>query len=151
MRRNTVQTWSGTKTPNSPAKAKCINGKNIASAKTLLGPWASGLNNHSGNNTMRNIKTKYYVGKRYSDPIQTNSASDANMAIAQSVLRMQIGFYTDSKGNAATSCEVYDNESGQLHAVVTRSPASGQIQITYKRDPAKYETRLAIGAIVGKQ
>lgn len=99
----------------------------------------------------RNIKTKYYVNKRYGDPIRTNSASDANMAVAQAVLRMQIGFYTDDAGQAATACEVYDDASGQLHAVVTRSAATGQIQIAYKRDPSKYETRLAIGAIMGKQ
>jgi hypothetical protein len=96
---------------------------------------------------MRNIKTKYYVGKRFSDPIQTNSGKDANMAVATAVLHMQIAQYRDIDGNAATSCEVYDNESGQLHAIVTRAPASGQIQIAYKRDPAKYETRLAIGAL----
>lgn len=98
---------------------------------------------------MRNIKTKYYVNKRYSDPIQVNSGSDANIAVAKAVLHMQVAHYRDENRNPATACEVYDNESGQLHAVVTRSPL-GQIQISYKRDPAKYETRLAIGALFDK-
>jgi hypothetical protein len=99
---------------------------------------------------MRNIKTKYYVGKRYSAPIQTNSGSDSNLAVAQAVLHMQVAHYRDINGTPATSCEVYDNESGALHAIVTRSPATGQIQIAYKRDPEKYETRLAIGALFDK-
>lgn len=98
----------------------------------------------------RNIKTKYYVGKRYSDPIQTNSSMDANRTVALAVLHMQVAHYRDIEGNAATSCEVYDDASGQLHAIITRSPASGQIQIAYKRNPEKYETRLAIGALFDK-
>lgn len=92
---------------------------------------------------MRNIKTKYYVGKRYHDPVRVNHSSDANTAVATCVLHMQINHY------GATSAEVYDDESGQLHAIVTRS-ISGQIQIAYKRDPLKYETRLAIGALFDK-
>jgi hypothetical protein len=98
----------------------------------------------------RNIRTKYFVGKRYADPIQTNSSRDANTAVAQAVLHMQVAHYRDDNGNPATSCEVYDNESGMLHAIVTRS-AMGQLQIAYKRDPEAYETRLAIGALFGKQ
>lgn len=98
----------------------------------------------------RTVKTKYYVGKRFNEPIQTNSNKDANMAVAHAVLHMQVAHYRDTNGNAATSCEVYDSESGQLHAIVTRSPATGQIQIVYKRDPEKYETRLAIGALFDK-
>lgn len=93
---------------------------------------------------MRKIKTKYYIGKRYDNPIKTNHSLDANMAVATCVLHMQVNHY------GATSAEVYDDESGQLHAVVTRSIA-GNIAITYKRDPAKYETRLAIGALFDKQ
>lgn len=95
---------------------------------------------------MRNIKTKYYVGKRFNDPIQTNSGNNANVAVATAVLHMQVAHYRDENRNPATSCEVYDNDSGQLHAIVTRSPL-GAIQIAYKRDPEKYETRLAIGAL----
>lgn len=98
---------------------------------------------------MRNIKTKYYVGKRYDNPIQVNSGSDSNIAVATAVLHMQVAHYRDENRNPATSCEVYDNESGQLHAIVTRSPL-GQIQIAYKRNPEEYETRLAIGALFDK-
>jgi hypothetical protein len=97
----------------------------------------------------RPIKTKYFVGKRYADPIQTNSSRDANTAVAQAVLHMQVAHYRDDNGNPATSCEVYDNESGMLHAIVTRS-AMGQLQISYKRNPEAYEVRLAIGALFGK-
>lgn len=93
---------------------------------------------------MRNIKTKYYQGKRYNEPLQVNSSRDANTAVATCVLHMQVNHY------GATSAEVYDNDSGQLHAIVTRS-VTGMIQIAYKRDPIKYETRLAIGALFDKK
>lgn len=98
---------------------------------------------------MRNIKTKYYVGKRFGEPIQTNSGTDANMAVAQAVLHMQIAHYRDQNRNPATACEVYDNETGTLHAVVTRSPL-GAIQIAYKRNPEEFERRIAIGALFDK-
>ena len=89
------------------------------------------------------IKTKYCQGKRYHDPIQVNSASDANWAVAKCVAHMQINHYE------ATSAEVYDDNTGELHAIVTRS-INGQIRIDYRRDPIKFETRLAIGALFGK-
>jgi hypothetical protein len=91
----------------------------------------------------RYVKTKFYIGKRYHDPVQINSASDANTAVATCVLRMQINQYS------ATSAEVYDDNTGELHAIVTRS-INGQIRIDYRRDPVKFETRLAIGALFGK-
>lgn len=91
----------------------------------------------------RPIKTKYYRNKRYHDPIQVNSASDANWAVAKCVAHMQVDHYS------ATSAEVYDDNTGELHAIVTRS-INGRIQIEYRRDPVKFETRLAIGALFGK-
>jgi ADP-ribosylglycohydrolase len=66
---------------------------------------------------MRNIKTKYYVGKRYAAPIQTNSATDANMAVAQSVLRMQIGYYTDANGNALRVAPLQDRFKSATNAI----------------------------------
>lgn len=98
----------------------------------------------------RNIRTRYYVGKRYADPIQINSSRDANVAVAQAVLHMQVAHYRDNNGIPATSCEVYDDATGELHAIVTRS-INGRIQIEYRRDPQKYETRLAIGALFGNR
>lgn len=92
----------------------------------------------------RLIKTKFYRGKRYHDPVQVNSSSDANWAVAKCVAHMQVNHYQ------ATSAEVYDDNTGELHAIVTRS-INGRIQIEYRRDPQKYETRLAIGALFGKQ
>ena len=90
---------------------------------------------------MRNIKTKYYVGKKYDEPVKVNTSIDANRAVATCILHMQINHY------GATSAEVYDDASGQLHALIRRA-ISGTITIDYKRDPAKYETRLAIGALM---
>jgi hypothetical protein len=68
---------------------------------------------------------------------------DANRAVAQCILHLQIARYD------ADSAEVYDDETGELHAVVTRS-INGRIQIEYRRDPVKFETRLTIGALFGK-
>ena len=82
----------------------------------------------------RVIKTTYYNHKR--QPVQNNSSTDANRAVAQCVLHMQINHY------GASVAEVYDGQSGELHAVVARSKG-GNIAITYKRDPAQYERKLA--------
>jgi hypothetical protein len=91
----------------------------------------------------RTIRTKFYRGKRYHDPVQVNSSSDANWAVAKCVAHMQVNHYQ------ASSAEVYDDNTGELHAIVTRS-VNGQIRIEYRRDPVKFETRLAIGALFEK-
>lgn len=93
---------------------------------------------------MRQIKTKFYAGRDYANPVKINSSSDANTAVATCVLHMQINHY------GATTAEVYDDSSGQLHAIVKRS-INGQLTISYRRDPVAFETRLAIGALFDKK
>lgn len=94
----------------------------------------------------RNIKTFYYVALPNQshinlDPAFTNSSKDSNRAVAQCVYHMQINHY------GARVAEVFDSESGELHAQVKRA-INGNIEIVYKRDPAKFETRLALSALV---
>jgi hypothetical protein len=91
----------------------------------------------------RNIKTHFYQNRKYHDPVQINSSTDANRAVAQCILHLQIARYD------ADSAEVYDDETGELHAQIKRN-MHGDITILYKRSPADYETRLAIGALFGK-
>lgn len=90
---------------------------------------------------LRTIKTKFYVGKRYSDPVRVNSSSNANVAVARYILHMQVNHY------GADSAEVYDDATGELHAQIKRS-VNGNIVIAYKRDPMNYQPRLAVGAIL---
>jgi hypothetical protein len=89
---------------------------------------------------IRNIKTKFYINKRYSDPVRVNSSSNANVAVARCILHLQIGHYN------ADAAEVYDDETGELHAQIKRS-VNGNIVIVYKRDPLKFQARLAIGSL----
>jgi hypothetical protein len=86
----------------------------------------------------RTIKTVYY--RRGEDPRVTRS-SDANRAVATCVLHMQINHY------GAHAAEVYDDETGELHAALRRS-VTGRITIEYQRDPAKYETKYAVGHLL---
>lgn len=85
---------------------------------------------------MRPIKTMYYSGREVK---HTNSSNDANKAVGQCVVYMQVNYY------GAMSAEVFDNETGELHAVVRRT-VSGMVTITYRRDPTKYERRLSLQA-----
>ena len=86
---------------------------------------------------MRTIKTVYFDHKRQT--IKTNSSLDANQAVGKAVLHMQINRY------GATSAQVYDDSTGELHADIRRAQ-SGTITIVYKRDPTVYERRLSLEA-----
>jgi hypothetical protein len=83
----------------------------------------------------RTINTAYYDAKH--NLIRNNASSDANRAVATCVLHMQVNQY------AAASAEVYDNETGELHAAIKRS-VNTTITITYRRDPTKYERKLSL-------
>jgi hypothetical protein len=85
---------------------------------------------------MFTIKTVFYTQR---EVVKTNSGNDANMAVARCILHMQINRY------GATTAEVYDSETGELHAAIRRH-MNGTITIQYKRDPAKYERRLSLWA-----
>lgn len=86
----------------------------------------------------RVIKTKYWVDyrAREEDTIRVNSSTNANQAVATCILHMQIDHY------GAALAEVWDDETGALHAVIKRK-ANGNIEIVYKRNPKKFEVRLA--------
>lgn len=88
--------------------------------------------------TTRTIKTVYY--RRGQDP-RVNRSTDANRAVATCVLHMQINQY------GAHAAEVYDDETGALHAAIKRS-VTGTITIVYSRDPAQYETKYALAHIL---
>lgn len=86
----------------------------------------------------RTIKTVYYI--RGKEPKVTRSL-DANRAVATCVLHMQINQY------ASHLAEVYDDDTGELHAVIKRS-IQGQLHIAYNRDPVKYETKYAMSHLL---
>jgi hypothetical protein len=84
------------------------------------------------------IKTVYY--RRGKDP-KVNRSKDANRAVGTCVLHMQINQY------GAHLAEVYDAETGERHCAVKRS-VTGKLTIEYDRDPAKFETKYAIGFVL---
>lgn len=99
---------------------------------------------------MRTTLTKYYVGKNFAEPVKVNRSGDPNLAIATAVRHMQVDHYTDERGNPATAAEVYDGETGELHAALKRY-GPGDIRSTGKRNLLKYETKIrAIGALFDK-
>lgn len=82
----------------------------------------------------RLVKTSYMDGSY--DRIKVTSSSDANRAVANCVMRMQVNEY------GATVAEVYDDETGDLHAVVKRW-VDGRLNIVYHRDPIIYAEKVA--------
>lgn len=82
----------------------------------------------------RLIKTSY-MDASY-DRIKITSSSNANRAVATCVLHMQVNEY------GATVAEVYDDETGDLHAVVRHRP-DGSMVIEYRRDPIAYAEAVA--------
>ena len=71
------------------------------------------------------IKTVYFHGKKV---VQVNKACHANSAVLRCVDHMQHNHY---KSNVA---EVFDELSGELHAVISRSMATGVIKIVFRRE-----------------
>lgn len=69
------------------------------------------------------IKTTFYKGKTL---LKINHAKHANAAVVRAVGHMQTNHY------GATVAEVYDEQTGELHAVLTRS-ISG-MKIVFKRE-----------------
>jgi triacylglycerol esterase/lipase EstA (alpha/beta hydrolase family) len=69
------------------------------------------------------IKTTFYNGRNL---IRVNHAKHSNAAVVRAVDHMQTNHY------GATVAEVYDEQSGELHAVLTRS-ISG-MKIVFKRE-----------------
>lgn len=85
------------------------------------------------------IKTVYHIRKQ--EP-KVNRSKNANRAVTQCVAHMQINHY------GAHLAEVFDAETGELHAQVRRK-ADGSLHIYYKRDPLQFETKYAVSFILG--
>lgn len=73
----------------------------------------------------RKIQTVYYRGK---DIVQVNRAVHVNSASERCFSHMQMNHYE------ATTAEVFDNESGVLHAVFKRSVTGDEIKTLFKRE-----------------
>lgn len=84
------------------------------------------------------IRTIYY--RRELEPKRIRSLN-ANRAVAQAVAHMQINHY------GSHLCEVYDLETGELHATITRG-VRGRLVIDFARDPLSFETRYAIAHVL---
>ena len=69
------------------------------------------------------IKTVYYRGNK---AVKVTKAAHANSAVPRCVDHMQLNHYD------AFVAEVFDELSGALHAVITRS-VKGNIKIVFKR------------------
>ncbi len=78
------------------------------------------------------IRTVYYLRR---EVVHVNAAKHANSAVERAVGHMQIDDY------GASACEVFDHESGKLHAVLTNARVNGKLEmrIVYKREPQKPE------------
>lgn len=88
---------------------------------------------------LMNIKTVFHIhGKRP----KVRRSKDANRAVTQCVRHMMINHY------GAHLAEVYDSETGELHAQIKRN-VKGIITILFSRDPQQFETRYSISHLIG--
>lgn len=72
----------------------------------------------------RPIVTSYYRGKAL---VKATMSSHPNNAVVNAIGHMQINEYQ------ATTCEVYDGDSGELHAVIRRK-MNADIEILFRRE-----------------
>lgn len=74
----------------------------------------------------RPVQTVYYFVEAV---VKINYAAHSNTAVLRAVDHMQLNHY------GATVAEVFDNTTGTLHAVVTRSfELPGKIEIVFRRE-----------------
>ncbi|WP_407306191.1 hypothetical protein [Acinetobacter sp.] len=85
------------------------------------------------------IKTVYYIEGKKPKIIHSKNA---NRAVQLCVAHMQINHY------GSRFAEVWDAETGELHASIKRS-IHGNLTIHLARDARKYETKYAIGYLLG--
>jgi hypothetical protein len=74
---------------------------------------------------LRSIRTVYYQRNLV---VKTTASKFANNAVPNCIRHMQLNEYD------ATHVEVYDEDSGVLHAVIKRSIKTGDIVILFKRE-----------------
>lgn len=72
----------------------------------------------------RPIRTRYFRGKH--SPVRETAAGTACAAVPNAVMHMQLNHYD------ATECEVWNDETGELHAVIRRS-VTGRISILFNK------------------
>lgn len=77
--------------------------------------------------TERNIQTTFFWHKKV---VKINKASYANSAVLRCVDHLQFNQYD------ATHAEVFDSNSGVLHAVIKRS-MKGDLTVLFKREVAE--------------
>lgn len=73
------------------------------------------------------IKTVYYADMRARQATQINRAKYSIRAVPLAVHHMQLDHYS------ACLCEVFDERSGTLHAVLKRPMGSNQIIVLFQR------------------
>lgn len=73
---------------------------------------------------IRTIQTTYMLHKQL---VKTTQAVHANTAVTNCVNHMQLNHY------GATVAEVFDSQSGVLHAVICRKMDGSGIEIVFKR------------------
>lgn len=78
--------------------------------------------------TLRPIVTTYYADMKAKKLVRTTQAKWSNNAVLHAVNHMQLNHYE------ASVCEVYDAQSGTLHAVIVRRPTRDKIEIVFKRE-----------------
>jgi hypothetical protein len=88
---------------------------------------------------VRTIKTVYHIHGKEPKVIRS---MNANRAVTQCVAHMQINQY------GSHIAEVYDNDTGELHAQIKRD-VKGTLTIYFRRDPSQYETKYAISHLIG--
>lgn len=76
----------------------------------------------------RPIRTVYYSDSRARVVEKVSRGKFARTAVPRAVDHMQVNHYS------AILCEVYDDTTGVLHAVIKRSIARGEIHILYQRE-----------------
>lgn len=79
-------------------------------------------------NPERPIRSVYYSDHRARHVVKTSRGKYARTAVPRAVDRMQVNDYQ------AVLCEVYDDSSGVLHAVIKRSVDRGEIHILFQRE-----------------
>ena len=78
----------------------------------------------------RPIETTYWFRGKV---VQVNRSKHVNKAVERCFGHMQINEY------GATTAQVYDMETGELHAEVVRN-VRGKVEVTFERDPRNFVT-----------
>lgn len=77
---------------------------------------------------MRTITTEYFSPTDHKTPVKVNLSASPQSAVMLAVGHMQMNDY------GAELCNVFDNQTAELHAVIKHYP-DGHIRILFKRDP----------------